>query len=288
MKELLNKDESKRIYKDFDVKLFFISCKAELFKINHFKLLLIFVLITLPSILLLFFMYSTNRDNPNIIGSDAITQIFDEHNKFFLFISFPFILSLISSVLYKNEFENKTKKVLYTFPIPRSTIFYSKLTIALSYIFISLTMLNVIVFFLRNYYMSSWGIYHNFSYNTFFFILMNLISITICAIPLMTIHLWFSSLKLSALWNSLIIIGMTGISVFLYSKYLTNQWYNIYLCPLSIQLNLRKINFETAHFYNWEWFNQHSYPFMMVLTLITSFVLLYLITNYINKKDSKY
>jgi hypothetical protein len=136
--------------------------------------------------------------------------------------------------------------------------------------------------------MSSFGVHFSLTINDLAYMVLSSVIVVIAAVPILSLHLWFSSIKLSSLLNIVVLIGITASSAFLYIKHLPNQWYNIYLYPLSAQKNFSK---ETYHFLtssDWKWFYQDSFDFIIFSTFMFTCAFFFLITNFINKVDSKY
>ncbi len=270
-----------------DLKNYQIALKCELLKLNNIKSLIIILVITLISVVFTYFANTINiEENILVLNSDKL--IFDVHLKIFLFISFPLINVIIASSLYKIEYINNTKRMIYTLPIKKSTFYYSKLSIVILYNFVSLFFLCIFIIALRQYYMSAFGVHFSFTLEAFIYMIFSCLIVLVASIPISALHLWFGSLKLSSLLNTLILLGLTASSAFLYIKQLPNQWYNIYLFPLSAQKNFSKENFNLFSSSNWKWFSQDSFGFIIIMVLISSLALITSIGYYINNKDSKY
>ena len=126
-----------------DLKNYQIALKCELLKLNNIKSLIIILVITLISVVFTYFANTINiEENILVLNSDKL--IFDVHLKIFLFISFPLINVIIASSLYKIEYINNTKRMIYTLPIKKSTFYYSKLSIVILYNFVSLFFLCIL------------------------------------------------------------------------------------------------------------------------------------------------
>ncbi|MGE5479536.1 MAG: ABC transporter permease [Chloroflexota bacterium] len=196
---------------------------------------------------------------------------------FYLVFSFPLINALLSSKSYGIEYGNNVKKRIDTLPLPKSTIFYAKFFYAILFNILGLLIVAGVFFINYNSYSALIKgeslINAELLYNTIFCCA----SILAGSIPLIVFHIWLSERKLPPLWNSIALISVSWLSLYLTSSSLSNQWYNFYIYPMALSKSMYKSIKGGPLSIGWSWFNVYSYNFIALMTLIFSIGLLYFI-----------
>ena len=268
--------------KIIDFKLLDKLLKAELLKLGILKLILISMSVSFLSWLIAHSLFSINAIQLQIMQSN-LSIFINNHFKIFLFISFPILISTITSYLYSKEYDNRTIIWLRLMPFSPSNFFITKLIISFFYILLSLFTLQI--FILVSYLILFTG-YINFELIFRFLYVSSFytIGIAISSIPILIIHLLISSFNVKLVVNVIVLLIATILSAYIFKNNFSEQWFNIYLIPLLMNKYLNNIIIDNHFNFNeLSFFSTESIFFLIFITILLAYVSLFLSIKIINR-----
>lgn len=125
--------------------------KTEFIKSNIIRNLIVAIIVPLLSLGFSYLMSLSSFDIEEPAFS-KFSELVRQNYLMFFTVFLPLLMFVFIYTAFSNEYKNRTKRILHSYPIKKHYVFYSKIFVVCFYIFISLLIFNSGIYFTKDFF----------------------------------------------------------------------------------------------------------------------------------------